>query len=84
MRNLRNQRALLSTQNRSILVVGTARYAVRAAFSGAICVIGRCTAHVPPALRGRGRRSAASLPQVIFNFEFSHLPPTMNNSAEQD
>ena len=44
-------------------VVGTARCAVRAAFSGASTWPGQRGARsVPPAARGRGRRSAASLP----------------------
>src|SRR6266498_2476928 len=44
-------------------VVGTARCAVRAAFSGAsTCPGQRGTRSVPPAALGRARRSAASLP----------------------
>jgi len=44
-------------------LVGTARCAVRAAFSGASTGRGRLMGQrVPPAARGRGRRSAASLP----------------------
>jgi len=44
-------------------MVGTARCAVRAAFSGAIVA-----SHliVPPAERGRGHRSAMSLPPLVF------------------
>ena len=38
---------------------------VSAASSGAIRVVGRSTANVPPALRGRGRRSAPSLPGTL-------------------
>ena len=46
-----------------LTVVGTARCAVRAAFSGASTWPGQRGARsVPPAARGRGRRSAASLP----------------------
>ena len=46
--------------------VGTARYAVRAAFNGALTGLERLTVQrVPPAGRGRGRRSAASLPNGI-------------------
>ncbi|HXC36482.1 MAG TPA: hypothetical protein VNV43_11450 [Candidatus Acidoferrales bacterium] len=41
----------LKNQNPSL--VGTARCAVSAAFSGATSVVGPHTAHVPPALRGR-------------------------------
>ena len=44
------------------LLVGTARCAVRAAFSGATSVVGRYTARLPPAQSGRERRSAPSLP----------------------
>src|SRR5213595_2602158 len=54
---------ILSPLRYLFTVVGTARCAVRAAFSGASTWPGRRGARsVPPAARGRGRRSAASLP----------------------
>src|SRR5436309_11608005 len=50
--------------------VGTARCAVRAAFSGASTGRDRLMGQrVPPAARGRGRRSAASLPMCVRTVE---------------
>src|SRR5438093_5098428 len=48
--------------------VGTARCAVRAALSGAT---GRRRVFVPPALRGRGHRSAMALPVIAMSARYS-------------
>src|SRR6266496_6429342 len=60
-------------------VVGTARCAVRAAFSGASTCRGQRGARsVPPAARWRGRRSAPSLP---FKVTFQGMPRSKTNQT---
>jgi hypothetical protein len=56
-----------------------ARCAVRATFSGATGVVERCTAHVPPALRGRD--GAARHPYHYYSqLAFTHLSVTFFGS----
>jgi len=69
--NLARNRKFLS--ERQVPKVGTVRCAVRAAYSGAtwakgrpeLSLVGASPAFVPPAGRGRGHRSAMSLPYFI-------------------
>jgi hypothetical protein len=48
-----NYKFLQPKPGRGVVKAGTVRYAVRAAFSGAMGAVGRRNSLVPPALRGR-------------------------------